>query len=406
MAMSLKKLKKQISGVTALLTAVFSIFAGMAQADPQVTGVRLGQNGEQTRIVLDLTEQVDWQSFLLADPYRIVVDLPTVDWQLSSDGAAEGRGLAERYRYGLYRPEVSRLVIDLSEPAVLARAFMLEPTGPHNWRLVFDIEPASEQVFRTVMEAGGPAPSSTRERRMPDRVREARRSDKYVIVIDPGHGGVDPGTTSVIGVSEKTVVLDIARELRRRLEATGRYDVVMTRERDIFIPLGERVERARHASADLFISIHADALDNRRVRGATVYTLSERASDAEAAALARKENKADIIAGFNLAQESDDVANILIDLAQRETMNYSARLAGLMVPELESRVVVRNNSHRFAGFVVLKAPDIPSVLIETGYLSNREDARVLTSTDGRRRIADALAASIDRYFEERRAEGT
>ena len=221
------------------------------------------------------------------------------------------------------------------------------------------------------------------------------------MIIDAGHGGVDPGTISADGKYEKHVTLRAAEALKRELEATGRYRVVLTRDRDIFIPLGRRVEIGRQAGGDLFVSLHADSIKNRGIRGATVYTLSETSSDKEAAALARKENKADVIAGVDLEGESPELTQILIDLMQRETMNYSAEFANILIPEMSREVMMRTNSHRFAGFRVLKAPDIPSVLIELGYLSNSEDTRFLTSDQGIKRLTRSIAKAIDRFFEER-----
>ncbi len=221
---------------------------------------------------------------------------------------------------------------------------------------------------------------------------------KRIIVIDPGHGGVDPGAIGVSGIYEKHITLAAARDLKRHLEGTGRFDVKLTRDRDIFIRLRNRIERAREMKADLFISLHADTIRNRGVRGLSLYTLSERASDKEAAQLAERENKADLIAGIDLTHESAEVTNILIDLAQRETMNQSAKLAALLVDELEGRVNILRNPHRFAGFAVLKAPDIPSVLIELGFLSNKEDERQLRSKSHRRKLAQSIAGAVDRYF--------
>jgi N-acetylmuramoyl-L-alanine amidase len=219
-----------------------------------------------------------------------------------------------------------------------------------------------------------------------------------LIALDPGHGGVDPGTVSSGGTREKDVTLATARELARQLEATGRYVVVLTRTDDRFLRLRQRVEAARTAGADLFLSLHADSIENRRVRGASVYTLSEIASDREAAALAAKENSADLIAGLDLSGESAEVRTILIDLAQRETMNQAAVFANLVIPELSSTGGTLRNGHRFAGFAVLKAPDIPSLLIEMGYLSNREDEELLLSPEYRIRLARALVRAIDHYF--------
>jgi N-acetylmuramoyl-L-alanine amidase len=222
---------------------------------------------------------------------------------------------------------------------------------------------------------------------------------KRTIVIDPGHGGVDPGAIGVSGIYEKHITLAAARDLKAYLEATGRFKVMLTRDRDIFIRLRGRIERAREMKADLFISLHADTIRNRRVRGLSLYTLSERASDKEAGELAERENKADLIAGIDLTHESAEVTNILIDLAQRETMNQSAKLAALLVDELKSRVKILQNPHRFAGFAVLKAPDIPSVLIELGFLSNKDDERALRSKSHRRKLAQSIAGAVDRYFQ-------
>jgi N-acetylmuramoyl-L-alanine amidase len=218
------------------------------------------------------------------------------------------------------------------------------------------------------------------------------------IVVDPGHGGADPGTVGARGTAEKHVVLALARELRAVLEATGRYKVVLTRQRDLFVRLRHRVARARDADAELFVSLHADSMANRSVRGASVYTLSERASDREAALLAEKENKADLIAGVDLTGESSEVTNILIDLAQRETMNQSARFGMLLIKELKREVRLLRNTHRFAGFAVLKAPDVPSVLIEAGFLSNRRDETALGQKAYRLKLAQATTRAIDAYF--------
>ena len=218
------------------------------------------------------------------------------------------------------------------------------------------------------------------------------------MVLDPGHGGADPGTIGASGVYEKTVTLATAKELKKILIKSGSYRVVLTRNGDSFMRLSNRVAVARTAAADLFLSLHADAIKKRNVRGASVYTLSETASDAEAAALAAKENKADIIGGVGLEDESEEVTSILIDLVQRETMNLSAGFANLALPELGKHVKILRNGHRFAGFAVLKAPDVPSVLVEMGYLSNRRDERMLANEKGRRPIAEALARAIDRYF--------
>jgi N-acetylmuramoyl-L-alanine amidase len=222
---------------------------------------------------------------------------------------------------------------------------------------------------------------------------------KPVIVLDAGHGGKDPGATGANGTMEKDITLRMARELKRLLEASGRYKVVLTRSDDTLLPLRRRFDIARLAGADLFISLHADHNDNTHLRGASVYTLSENASDAEAAALAARENKEDLISGVDLSNQSAVVTSILIDLAQRETKNRSARFASLLTEEMANQTLVLRESHRFAGFAVLKAPDVPSVLIELGYLSNENDEAALRSARHRTRIGKAIEEAIDHYFE-------
>ena len=223
---------------------------------------------------------------------------------------------------------------------------------------------------------------------------------RKVIVVDPGHGGRDPGAMAA-GMREKDIALSMGRQLRDALQATGRYRVVMTRETDRYISLRKRVGVARTAGADLFLSVHADRLADPKVRGAAVYTLSDTASDAEAAELAQRENKADIVAGVDFSEGYDEeVAQILISLIQQRTMNCSATFATLLVPELNSVTALLRRSHRFAGFRVLKAPDIPSVLIEFGFLSNTRDQAMLRSPAKRAALIQAVVMAVDSYFSE------
>lgn len=252
--------------------------------------------------------------------------------------------------------------------------------------------PAPAPVQPAITKAAATLPA-------PDPEPQIKRADgKPVIVIDPGHGGVDPGAIGVSGIYEKYITLAVARELKGQLEKGGRYKVHLTRDRDIFIRLRERVTIGRQHGADLFISLHADSVGNPQLKGLSIYTLSQNASDSEAQALADKENKADLIAGIDLSHESADVANILIDLAQRETMNRSAVFAGGMVDEVGRETQLLGNTHRFAGFAVLKAPDVPSVLVELGYLSNETEERNLRQPEYRARLAKAIARSVDRFF--------
>ncbi len=378
-----------------LAVAVVLLAAGRAWAEAAVTAVRASASGERTRIVLDLSAPVEFSLFTLADPYRVVLDFPQVAWRAPPDDMTQAGGLLAGLRYGQFRPGTSRLVLDLADPALVKRATLLRPSGEYGHRLLLDLTPADRAAFLATVGAPRAPPETASA---PSGA--ARRVDrKRIVVIDAGHGGVDPGTIGPSGLYEKDLVLEYAMELKRRLLASRRYEVAMTREDDVFLSLGERVRVAQQSGGDLFISIHADSIENGEIRGGAVYTLSETASDTEAERLAARENKSDVIAGLHLDRHDTEVVSILISLAQRETMNYSARFANLLVPELERhKVRVRRKPHRFAGFRVLKAPDVPSVLVELGYLSNPKEERALRSAEGRSAVTSAIVAAIERYF--------
>lgn len=371
-----------------------------AAAQPVASGIRIGQPSEGiTRFVIDLSEPIKFQVFLLADPNRAVIDLPHMNWAIDPVAGAKARGVVGALRYGQFQ-NGSRMVLDLNQPAEITSAQILPSQDKSGPRLIIDLKNASREQFLEAVEqtrasmtskvafTPPPAPTATKP----------KTDGRKTVVIDPGHGGVDPGAIGTSGMYEKEITLLFARELRKKLQMAGKYKVSMTRDEDEFIELKRRVEIGRERQADLFISIHADAIDNKQIRGGTVYTLSQTASDKEADTLAAKENKADIIAGIDLGHESDQVTSILIDLAQRETMNHSASFAQVLVGELEQKVIMHKNGHRFAGFRVLKAPDVPSVLIELGYLSSKADEDMLRSAPGRARMIDAIARAVERYF--------
>lgn len=368
-----------------------------AAAQPAVTAVRTGEHVGLTRLVLDVTEKVDFHTFTLADPYRVVVDLSSLDWQVAPS-EDDRRGVIARLRFGQFRRDTSRMVIEALGPVEVKQAFLLPPQGNWTYRFVIDLAPVDEASF--VNSVGAPKRLARPLAKPPPSKPSRKPAVKRIVVLDPGHGGVDPGAIGVSGVFEKTVTLSAARELRTILEKTNRYKVILTRNSDKFLRLRDRVAVARDVGAELFVSLHADAIRRRGVRGASVYTLSEKASDTEAAELAAKENKADLLGGVQLEGESEEVTSILIDLAQRETKNLSAGFANIVLPEFRKRVRTLRNGHRFAGFAVLKAPDVPSVLVEMGYLSNRQDERMLSTAQGRRPVLEALGKAIDRYFAE------
>jgi len=272
------------------------------------------------------------------------------------------------------------------------------PTNIMLHQTAFNARPPRKMHSITV-----PIPPASRGIALP-KVEGPRDATRPVVVIDAGHGGHDPGASNgKAHAQEKTITLAIAEAIRDRLLATGRVRVALTRDDDRFLVLEERYGIARRLSADLFISIHADAAENLEARGATVYTLSEVASDREAARLAARENKADIINGVNLGGQESGVSSILIDLTQRETMAQSATFARLLQREAAPFVPFRSTAHRFASLIVLKAPDTPSVLFETGYISNAQDAAFLLSRAGQQRIADGVGKAVEIYFARRAA---
>ncbi len=385
----------------AVLAALFCLSVNEARAETAVHDIRIGIHREMTRVVLDLDAKVGFQIFTLADPYRIVVDLPDIRWLVPPAVARRKGGLVAGLRYGQYQPGNARVVLDLKKPGTVSKSFIIPASKNNDPRLVIDIRPATRAAFLSTLRA--PPKQKVQTPQVPVGAKPKRQpSEKPLVILDPGHGGIDPGAISINGVFEKKVTLSMARQIRKAILALGRQRVRLTRVRDTFIPLRRRVAIARAAGADLFLSIHADSIENRRVRGGGIYTLSETASDNEAAALAAKENRADLIAGLNLSTHDDEVASILIDLTQRETMNYSAKFAATLVPQLKQLIHMRRKPHRFAGFVVLKAPDVPSVLIELGYLSNRQDERMLMDRHSRQRIANAIARAVDNYFKDQK----
>jgi N-acetylmuramoyl-L-alanine amidase len=381
---------------------------------PIASDARLAGDAKQTRFILDLDKTIAFRAFPLADPYRVVVDIPQVNFQLPAGSGTAGRGLIKAFRYGLVMPGGSRIVFDLTGPAKIAKSYMLDAANGQPTRLVLELEEVDRTSFVQSLAAESrpdlkpaitdvaavAAPAETTVAPKPAAVADSRP----VVVIDPGHGGIDNGTQSG-AENEKNLVLGFALALRDRVEKSGKYRVVMTRTDDTFIPLADRVKIARAQSAALFVSIHADALPRREgdAQGATIYTLSDRASDAEAERLAEAENKADAIGGVNLTEEPTDVADILIDLAQRETRTFSSRFAHLLLGEMKNTARMHKNPLKSAGFKVLKAPDVPSVLIELGYVSNKGDLEHLVSENWRSRTVGSMAQAIDAFFAKRLA---
>lgn len=381
-----------------LLLLVFLFAIPLANAKPSVSDIRIGVHPDKTRFVLELSEEPAYRVFTLPRPYRVVVDLPELEWNLPQEMAQQQGGLIKTLRYGLFAPGTSRVVLDSQGPLEIISVFLLPPNETSKHRLVIDMKPVAANAFAATQQPYTSSKPLPKPKAVVVRSNDGVKDSRVTIVLDPGHGGVDPGTIGVSGIYEKEVVLTFTRDLKEALDATGRYNVLLTRDRDIFVKLADRRETARQAGADLFISIHADAHSDRSLRGSSVYTLSETSSDEVAAQLAATENKADLIAGVELEGQPDEVSSILLDLTQRETMNLSAQFATMLVEELKGKTRLLGNTHRFAGFVVLKAHDVPSLLIELGFLSNSDDEQRLRSQAERKKLVTSIASAVDRYF--------
>jgi N-acetylmuramoyl-L-alanine amidase len=432
---------------------------------PEAFAARLGGDERRTRFVVDLSGRVGFRAYVIPEPYRVVVDLEELRFRLPVGLGWRGLGLVKAFRYGLIDAGRSRIVMDTKGPVLLANAFIVEPEFDQPARLVIDIMPTDPPTFaalykrQSMLRNSGEETEEAEKRQLKDesgipiapivsksepglaalskdgdshiragielaaplsfprpeqkatgpiRRPEAttrKRPGIRTVVIDPGHGGIDPGAIGRSGAKEKDIVLAFAKELKEKIERNDGYEVVLTRSGDTFVSLKDRVRMARHANADLFIVVHADAVRDKGVRGATVYTLSETASDAEAEELAHNENKSDLIAGVDLAEESDEITGILIDLAQRETKNHASFFARSAVEQLKQITRFTGKPLRSAGFRVLRAPDVPSVLVELGYLSHAADESQLRSAAWRLKMAAQLAEAVASYFRTSVASG-
>jgi N-acetylmuramoyl-L-alanine amidase len=386
-----------------LFLAVLLVVRGVCAAT--VEGVRFGAPaGSGARIVVDLSDKADFRAFSLVNPSRLVIDVEKSKHAVSEKDLTGLPSYAVRARLG--GGTAARIVLELNRRFSIAKSFLLKPQSGFKWRLVVDIElsssdkaPAavgSEWYDNSISKKSEPA---VERREQPAAAKTD--AEKPLIVLDPGHGGKDPGAIGVSGVYEKHLTLAMAKQMRALLEKTGKYRVKLTRETDIFIALYARRRYARSVGANLFISIHADSIRKPETRGLSVYTLSEKASDKEAEKLAESENKVDLIAGIDLSGETQEVTDILIDLARRETNNHSSYFAEKLMTEIRKEITVLPNSHRFAGFAVLKSPDVPSVLIEMGYLSNKEEEKLLRQAPYREKLAKATVRAVNTYFSEK-----
>jgi N-acetylmuramoyl-L-alanine amidase len=407
---------------------------------PQITDLRSGQLETASRLVIETSDPVPVSLLLLVDPHRLVVDFPSSRWRVEDRGASGGLSspLLKGYRFGSPAPNISRLVIDLDGPAVPEQIFWLPPRNG-NHRLVIDLVDRGETAFRVAALAlqtnqnmafsspptassqddapGSQVPLPQPRPRPPVTITDTVTTDngtanvplarpstqtrdeaKWVVFIDPGHGGKDPGAISIHGHKEKDITLKAAKELANQLEATGQIKVVLSRDRDQFLHLRKRIELARLHQADIFISLHADAAPSSKARGVSVFTLSDTASDKEAELLASRENKADLIGGPDLGATDPEITPALLGIFQREAMNQSSMFANELMLAFDDLPTLKRG-HRFAGFAVLKSPDIPSVLIEMGFLSNSQDESYLVDASYRRKIMQGVTQAVLRFLE-------
>lgn len=379
------------------------LFHGTAFAQSaKIETIRLGMQSQTTvRVVIDLSAKANFNVFPLKNPTRVVIDMTNTAIGVDEKDLPKDPNYLKSIRLGSNNGKDARIVLELNRDVIIKKSFILAPQSGFQWRLVVDLKLMAKTDNLDQVTAEWYDNSVAEKQKQVEAVVNAEPKQKPLIVLDPGHGGKDPGAIGVSGVYEKHLTLAMGKQLKRLLEKTGRYRVKMTRDTDVAIALYARRRYARSVNADLFISIHADSVSRPQTKGLSIYTLSEKASDKEAEKLAESENKVDIIAGLDLSGETQEVTDILIDLARRETNNHSSYFAEKVVKAIMNVGYVLPNTHRFAGFAVLKSPDVPSVLIEMGYLSNREEERLLRQEAYREKLAKATVTAVDEYFAEK-----
>ncbi|MEM7189299.1 MAG: N-acetylmuramoyl-L-alanine amidase [Pseudomonadota bacterium] len=379
----------------AVLVAVSVSAPGIPLAEestPQLTGARHHLHQDRLRLIVEISPAPVFTLFMLNEPDRLVIDFPLLDWQ-APDNVFDGTPYLAQVRYGLFQRDRSRIVVDLTEPLVVERAFTQVARGNEPGRLIIDLAPTRREAFD---ETAG-WPEQARWRGEAPILPDLPGDGAILVAIDPGHGGIDPGT-SFGKLTEKKIVLDFARRLAERVNAMDGYAAYLIRDRDEFVPLAERVARAHRVGANLLLSIHVDSVASGLASGVSAYTLSTTGTDDAADALAARENRADILAGADLGGETDELTRLLVELAQRGTQVESIKLADALIASLGKSVkLIKSRPHRQAGFRVLKAPDIPSVLLELGFLDNPADRRRLTDPEWLERAAEAMAKGVSQW---------
>lgn len=436
------------SHIALLLILVAMLLPGSVFAT-NIESVRIGKQDDATRLVIETDSLPEYFPRVLQQPNRVSIDVPSGNWNLNRSPDTPTGSLVQTIRHGQPSTGNTRIIADLDQPGVILKHFVLPPDSSFpNYRIVLDIaqdpnppvvpvvqapKVAGPTDFIRIVEKPHVASPSQAANQVPASMRPgyktqgtpfavpafdpgalpgygnqqptspvqkyvAREVYKPVIVIDAGHGGVDPGAIGRTGVKEKDITLSTAHILRKMLIQTGKYRVVLTRSNDAYIGLRDRVKKARELDGDLFISLHADSHPKPSTRGLSVYTISEGRSKREGDKLLRKADREEVIRGVDTAGHEDDVQRVLIDMAQRETKNSSATFAELVVRELGNDAKLLRNTHRFAGFAVLTGADLPSVLIELGYLSNASEESLLRTENYRTRLSRGITDAINAYF--------
>jgi len=361
-------------------------------------GARIAGDDARTRLIIDFDRKPDFKVHYVANPYRVLIDLPETDFGIKPD-ELEARGIFSDIRYGTMAEGRSRIVLTASRPVGVVLAEVQEEQGAASYRLVIDTAIVTGEVFQGQMEKQNWQQASAPAVDKPSVILPGGKADgPFVIAVDAGHGGIDNGARGAnTKTEEKNVTLAFARQLAEALNALPDTRAILTRDKDEFLSLSQRVQVARSEGANLLISIHADTLKQKDIRGATVYTISDKASDSLAASLAERENLSDQIAGMAFVDEPAEVADILLDLTRRETQAFSINLAESVVGKFKDEVLLINNPHRHAGFRVLTAPDVPSILLELGFLSNKEDEQLLVDPAWQKKVAGLIAKAVEEY---------
>ena len=402
---------------SALVAAAFGLLQWLSPLQPclagapavpavDATAAAVTLDAAGTAFSLTLSQGVKAQIFTLDNPYRVIIDLPDVAFKLPPGTGGEPNGLIKVFRYGLFAEHKARIVVETTGPVKVASAGMTRAGS--GVVLKVSLAPTDQATFAAAM-GNGPAEGEEEVPATPPVPKAPGGSSKPIVVIDAGHGGIDPGAIGANNLSEKVIVFAVAQQLEALLKKSGRYDVKMTRTADVFVSLDKRLKMSAQFGAELFISLHADSISGmafaENVRGATVYTLSEKATDERARLMAEKENASDLIAGLSGMDQSgkDQVKDILFDLMRRETSNFSADFSNLLVSRLAKSIAMSKDPQRSAAFKVLKQAHAPSVLVELGYMSNSRDQAEMATKTWQLKVGTSIAAAVDSYFNKRTA---